>query len=199
MYQNQKHMRYSSWDTKWDRMFCHFGPFFDLLTTFPLTTQKKKVLKKLKKKWKCHHFKLVQQKKKRSYDVCLLRYGVLTQTIFCHFRLFFALLPHYWPQKLKFGKNIKKYMEILSFYTCSPLIKIISTPDMMYGSWEIKFNRENYFVILGIFLPFYLPKSTKNENIKNEKKPRRYHHFTKVYQKWWSSAILFQRCGARRM
>ena len=21
------HMRYSSWDTEWDRIFCHFGPF----------------------------------------------------------------------------------------------------------------------------------------------------------------------------
>ena len=25
---NHNHMRYSSWDTEWDRMFCHFGPFF---------------------------------------------------------------------------------------------------------------------------------------------------------------------------
>ena len=24
----------------------------------------------------------------------------------CHFRPFFALLPHYWPRKLKFGKNV---------------------------------------------------------------------------------------------
>ena len=26
---------------------------------------------------------------------------------FCHFRSFFALLPQYWPQKLKFGKNVR--------------------------------------------------------------------------------------------
>ena len=25
----------------------------------------------------------------------------------CHFRPFFAILPHYWPQKLNFGKNVK--------------------------------------------------------------------------------------------
>ena len=25
---NHNHMRYSSWDRKWDRIFCHFGPFF---------------------------------------------------------------------------------------------------------------------------------------------------------------------------
>ena len=49
---------------------------------------------------------------------------------FFHFRPFFALLPHYWSRKLTFGKNIKKHLEILSFYTCAPLIKIICTPDI---------------------------------------------------------------------
>ena len=43
---NHNHMRYSSWDTKWDRIFCHFGSFFALLTSSPLTTQKTKILKK---------------------------------------------------------------------------------------------------------------------------------------------------------
>ena len=47
-------MRYSSWDMDWDRIFCHFEPFFALL--FPphrpplITTQKTKILKKWKKK-----------------------------------------------------------------------------------------------------------------------------------------------------
>ena len=27
---NHNYMRYSSWDMKWDRSFCHFGPFFAL-------------------------------------------------------------------------------------------------------------------------------------------------------------------------
>ena len=27
---NHNHMRYSSWDTEWDKFFCHFGPFFAL-------------------------------------------------------------------------------------------------------------------------------------------------------------------------
>ena len=38
--------------------------------------------KNVKSIWMCHNFKLVQQKI-RSYDVCLLRYGVLAQAIFC--------------------------------------------------------------------------------------------------------------------
>ena len=102
------------------------------------------------------------QQKTRSYVVCLLRHGVLAQTYF------FVIWGGYWSfaplltSKIKIWKKFKKHQEILSFYTCVPLIKIIHTLDMMYGSWDIKFNRQNYFVILGIFLPFFF---------KNEKKP----------------------------
>ena len=36
----------------------------------------------------------------------------------------------------------------------------------------------------GLFFPFYLPNSPKNQNFqKNEKSAWRYHHFTIVYQK----------------
>ena len=35
---NHNHMRYSSWDTKWDRIFCHFEPLFVLLTPAPFTS-----------------------------------------------------------------------------------------------------------------------------------------------------------------
>ena len=74
-----------------------------------------------------------------------------TDIIFCHFRPCVALLSHYWFGKLKCqkckswnGKNVKKHLDILSFYTCVPIIKIICTPDMTYGSWDMKFNRQNY-------------------------------------------------------
>ena len=41
---------------------------------------------------------------------------------------------------------------------------------MMYGSWEIKFNRQAYFVILGNSLSFFPPNSPKTENFKKKKK-----------------------------
>ena len=43
---NHNHMRYSSWDTEWDRIFSLFLPFFALLPPPFLTTQKTKTLKK---------------------------------------------------------------------------------------------------------------------------------------------------------
>ena len=64
--------------------------------------------------------------------------------MFCHFRPFFAFLLNYWPQPLKFGKKCKKHLDILSFYRCVPLIKIIwymvpeiwsSTDRIFLSSW----------------------------------------------------------------
>ena len=76
-----------------------------------------------------------------------------TDIIFCHFRPFFALLRHCWPRKLKFGKNAKKTpgdIILLQMWT-------INQDDMIHGSWDMKFNRQNVFVIMGNFFPFYHP------------------------------------------
>ena len=71
---------------------------------------------------------------------CLHRHNFLSfQAIYC-------FLPHYLPQKLKFGKNVIKHLDIPSFYTCVPLIKIIwcmvpkiwsSTDRIFFSSWAI--------------------------------------------------------------
>ena len=102
---NHNHMSYSSWDTKCDKKILPFLAIFCPLThptpnhplTHPptITTQKTKILGE-KYIWRCHHFKLVQQKT-RSYDVCLLRYGV-RQTIFCHFSHFLFFYPTIDPE-----------------------------------------------------------------------------------------------------
>ena len=141
------YMRYSSWDTEWDRILCHFSPFFALLTPSPLATQKTCATK-------------------NTIIWCMLTHiwSARIDLIFCHFRSIFALLSHYWPQKLKFGKNVKKHLEKLSFYTGVPLIKIICTLDMMYDSWDMKFNRE-LLCHLGPFFAFYPFNSLQNENI----------------------------------
>ena len=96
-------------------------------------------------------------------------WSACTDIIFRHFGSFFALLPLYWHRKLKFGKNVKKHLEILTFYTRVPLIKITCTIDMMYGSWDMKFNRQNYFVILGHFWPF-TPLTARKMKISKIKK-----------------------------
>ena len=70
--------------------------------------------------------------------------------MFCHFRPFFAFLLNYWPQPLKFGKKCKKTPgHIILLQMCT-----INQDHMMYGSWDMKFNRPNFFVILGKVLLF---------------------------------------------
>ena len=46
---NHNHMRYSSWDTEWDITFCHFRPFFALLTPSPSNNPKNQNFEKMKK------------------------------------------------------------------------------------------------------------------------------------------------------
>ena len=72
----------------------------------------------------------------------------------------------------------------LKIYTCVPLIKIISC--MVPEIWSAT-DRICHLGQLFALLP-PPPKQLKNENIKNEKKPWRYHDFTQVYQKPWPSA-----------
>ena len=97
-------------ETKFLSLWAIFCP----LIPAPLQQPRKpKFWKNEKSIWRCHHFKLVQQKPQLN-DVFLLKYGVW-QTFFSHFRPFFALLHHYWPQKLIFGKNVKNTWIYYSF------------------------------------------------------------------------------------
>ena len=41
---------------------------------------------------------------------------------------------------------------------------------MMYGSWDIKHNRQNGFVILDYSLPFYSPNNSENQSFEKKKK-----------------------------
>ena len=91
------------------------------------------------------------------------------------FLSFWAIfLPFDPPNKPK-NQNPKKCLEILSFYTC-----VLQMTIMMYGSWYIKHDRQNFFVVLSHFW-------------KNEKSSWRYYHFTQVYHKWQSYDIWFLR------
>ena len=180
---NDNHMRYSSWDTNWDRIFCHFGPFFAFLTLCPPTTHKTKLKKIMKKTSREVIILNLRNKKTRSYDVCLFSYRVFAQTIFCHFRPVFAFLPHYWLQKLKFGKNVKKYLDIL-LHMCA------INQDHMFRSWDMKFNL-CFCYLWHFFFALFTPLTPWKWKYQKWKKLWRYHRFTQVYQKSWSSAILF--------
>ena len=93
-------MRYSSWDTEWDNFFSHFGPFFCPLrppTPPPPNIPENQIFEKMKKE---SGVVIILCKKN------MIKWSMFTQ-ILSVTNIIFALLPHYWPQKLKFGENVK--------------------------------------------------------------------------------------------
>ena len=95
-------IRYSPWYTQWHNLILSFRAIFCLLPPPPTLLPNTRENQNFEKKKKSSADVIILNKT-QSNDVCLLRNGVWL-TIFCHFRSFFALLAHYWPRKLKFGK-----------------------------------------------------------------------------------------------
>ena len=72
------------------------------------------------------------------------------------------------PWKIKILKKWKMPGDIIILHMCTT-----NYDQMMYGSWDMVFDKCNYFSSWTIFLPFYLPNSQKNQNFekKMERKP----------------------------
>ena len=75
---------------------------------------------------------------------------------------FFALIPHYWPQKLKLGKE--KPEDIILLNMCT-----INKDHMVHGYWDKK-AQQTVFCHLGHFLPFDPPNNPENQNFVKMKK-----------------------------
>ena len=117
------HMRYSSWGMFWDRILLSFWVFLCPFNPLPPNKPENQNF----------------ETKKTFRDVIILNFcnkkHYHIYIIFCHFRPFFVLVPHW---KLKFWKNVKKQQEI-SFSTCVLLTRIICTPDMV-PVWFLRYE-----------------------------------------------------------
>ena len=158
----------------------NFLSFWAIFCPFtPLTTQKIKILKKLKTPLEILSFYTsVPQMKIKWYMVPEI--WSVTDRIFCHFGPFF---PFYSPMNLE---NKKKQLEILSFYTNVPRIMIIgyTVPEIWCMTCVIIFD-------FGLFFPFHPPYSPKNQNftkMKNQTHVKKVEHTSKflfgIY--WWT-------------
>ena len=92
---------------------------------------------------------------------CLHRHNVLSvQAIFCFFTPLLA-------SETKIWKKCKKTPgHLILLHMCT-----INQDHMMYVYWDMKFNRQNFFVILGNFLPFYPLTPWKMKISKMKKNP----------------------------
>ena len=82
--------------------------------------------------------------------------------IFCHFGPFFALLPSNNPKTQNFEK-LKWHIIIL--HMCN-----INDNHMMYGSWDIEWDRQNILSFWTVFCPFTPLVARKLKTLKKFKK-----------------------------
>ena len=75
-----------------------------------------------------------------------------TDRIFCHFVPLFHLLPPPPPKNQNFEEKMKKialiYYPFIHTYMCT-----INENHMIYGSWNIRCNRQKFFSLWAIFYP----------------------------------------------
>ena len=110
--------------------------------------RKSKFSKKMgKKMWRYYHFTNINNSH--------MMYGFSDME--CSGQKFFVLLdcfllfyPTNNPKNENFGKMKKLHGDIIILRRCN-----ISDNHMMYGSWDMKHDGQNCFVILDDFLPFY--------------------------------------------
>ena len=168
-----------------DRIFCHSTLFFALL--LPYGPRKSKFWKNEKNAWRHYHFTNVYHTC-QSYDVSFLRYGV-QQTEFS------VTLHHFLPpypknlttQKINILKKWKKRPgDITILHLCT-----INNNHTVYGSWDMKHDRQNFLPFWTIFCPFTPLTTWKIKISKNWEKHLEIYHFIHVYQKWWSYDVWF--------
>ena len=162
--ENHDHKKYSSRDTERDRQdFLSFWAIF--CSSTPLTTQKMKILKKRNKYLEVWSFYTCAPKTMIIWCMFLEIWSASDKK-FCRFGPFFALLPHYWPWKLKFGKNMVKTPEdTILLQMCTIKWKSYNIWFLRYEVWQTKI-----LLFWVIFLPFYPTNNSKNQNLEKMKK-----------------------------
>ena len=111
-----------------------------------------------------------------------------TDRTFCHFRPFLHFYHPNNPKKQNFEKMKKQPGDIITFHMCN-----INGKHIMYRSWYIKSDGQNFLSFWTIFCPFTHLTTWKIKIWKTEDKSWRYYHFTDVYHKWQSYNVWFLR------
>ena len=88
-----------------------------------------------------------------------------THKIFCHFGLFFALLPPNNPKNQNFEKLKNTPGDIIILHKCSK-----NNDHMLYCSLDMARNKFNYFSFWAIFYPFISLTTQKIKILKKFKK-----------------------------
>ena len=127
--------------------FCHFGPFFDPL---PPNNPENQNFEKMKK---ASGYVIILNLCNKKHNHMMHAYSDMEcdRHNFLSFQAIFCSFAPLLNPKIKIWKKCKKTPgDIILLHMCT-----INQDHMMHGSWDMKCNRQNFFVILGNFLPFY--------------------------------------------
>ena len=86
----------------------------------------------------------------------------MTDRFFCHFGLFFALLPPNNPKNQNFETMKKTPGDIIILHSCT-----INDNHMMYGPWDIEHDEQNFLSFWSIFYCFTPLTTQKIKILKN--------------------------------
>ena len=155
---NNDHMTYGSWYIEHERQ--NFLSFWAICC--PPNNLENQNFEKMKK---THGGIIILN----MSNICMIpEICSMTDRIYSHFGPFFAFL-HPLPPNNPENQNF----EIMKKTPGDIILHKCTTNDnhMIYGSWDMKCTRQNFFVISGHFLPFYphnSPKKWKFQKMKKE-------------------------------
>ena len=101
-----------------------------------------------------------------SYDVWFLKYGACDRQDFLSFwTVFLPFYPPTNPNNQNFENMKKRSVDISILHKCT-----INNNHMMYGSWGMKHDGQNFLLFWTIFCSFTPPNNPKNQNFEKMKK-----------------------------
>ena len=208
-----------------DRKFCHFGPFLPFyppnglenqkynhdvwllryemqqteffvnldhfLPFYPYNNPENQNFEKMTPplpSWRYYHFTQVYHKW-QLYDVRFLRSG-MQQNFLSFWAIFLPFYSPSNPENRDFAKIKNTPGDIVILHMCT-----FRDDHIINGFSNMECNRQNFWSFLAIFCSFTPITTQKIKILKKWKNNWRYHHFTQVYQKSWSFAVLFLRYG----
>ena len=120
----------------------HFLPFQ------PLDNLENQNFKIEKNTWRYYHFTHLRHKR-QSYDVWFLGYEAWQTELFVILDCFLPFYPPNNPKNQNFEKMKKTPGDIIILHMCT-----INDNHMMYGSWDMERDRQNFLSFWTIFCPF---------------------------------------------
>ena len=178
-----------------DRIFCHVGLFFILLSPPLHQPRKLKFNKNEKKSSRYYHFTHGYHKWK---SWCMIPEEHNRHIFFSFWTIFCPFIPPSRPKNPK-NQNFAKMQRknACRYHHFTQVYHKWQSHDIW---WFLRYEAQQIFLSFwAIFCPFTQLTTQKIKILKKWKTYLEIYHFTQFFQKSWSYAILFLRYSARRM